>query len=222
MNEEYQDMICELTEATEESIVITSTYNILFTNELALATLVVALFHIKESKHYKQEVKKETKRLEKYRKDFEKRLSEIIGPRGNFYADANQTIEDECNEHLDNIRNGMMRAFEKAGHAESELMSYIELARTITEMACVNLDYRINEMKKNGIKESSHLTYLRMTDAFKYIDRISRLTYKGNYVNLNQCEDCVSSLREMEKKLTDANLLAKAIVESNKLNPINE
>ena len=66
-------------EATKNDIQLTSTYNILITNELALSYITSAISYIKESPKYRQRIKQETKRLETITQEFEKMMRELNG-----------------------------------------------------------------------------------------------------------------------------------------------
>ena len=220
MDEELK--VCDVQEACKEDILLTSIYNIIFTNDLACSRIADAVYHIKQSGKYRQLIKKETNRLQQLTKEFEKMMSWIAGPRLGFMADANQVVEDECKIHIDGMRLGMKREFKKVGHSNPDMMSHIEMARTFSEMACVNLDCRIKEMLTRGVPEANRMKYMRMTDIFKAVDRLCELLYEGGNIDLNKNELCISSLRLIEVKLTDANLIAKAIVDSENINMENK
>ena len=219
-------IVQEITKACKEDILLTSIYNILFTNDLAFGRIAELIYQLKISNQYKLRIKQETTRLLKQVKELEKIITEVAGPRIEFLADANQVIEEKCNPHIKLMRIGMNREFKNSGHPHPKLMSYYEAARTLTEMACVNLDYRIKEMNERGIPGAKRVSYLRMTEIFKSIDRLGDLLLVGangqNKVkgfNLNTNALCMSSIKLLEAILTDAETIGKAISEGERLNP---
>ena len=227
MNEAEDPIIKEVTEAATEDIALTATYNILFTNDLAFSRIAELIYQVKKSPYYKQEVKKDVNRIFLARKEFETRITQVIGPQIEFFSDTTQTIEEECSSYITQMRNHICEELQKAGHPNAVLMSYAETAYTLTQLACVNLDYRIREMKQRRVPECERIKWLRITGIYQLVGSFCRILNKAtkcnqhiDFVDLNQCEGCKSALRSLEKKLTDAHVIARAIAEGEKNNPI--
>lgn len=225
MNEE-EFQVTTVEEACKGDIMLTSTYNIIFTNELACSEVNNLLSKVRKSPYYRQNIKKETKLLLNIYQDFERMMKRVAGPRIYFLSDASQTVEEECGPFVDMMRDSLRKRFEDAGHPESELMGCAETARVMTQLACSNLDYRINEMEKRGINEARLVSYMRMTSVFNQTAYLTDLLYQqtkgGKFLGGVDCsKDFLSlkSIRSIEKRLTDANLIAKAIRTGSELNP---
>lgn len=217
MNEELRTGSVE--EATKNDIQLTGTYNILITNELALSYITSAISYIKESPKYRQRIKQETKRLETITQKFEEMMREIYGPRTGFLSDVAQFIEDECKVNIQQIETAMYEGFKNINHSRPLTMATIEIARTLCELAVVNHKYRIKEMIERGVTDTNQLNYLKMSDMLKSTTRLAELYFEGGNINLNKSLICKTALRMIERKLTDAKLIAQAIVEADKLNP---
>lgn len=206
-------------EVSINDIQLTGTYNILITNELALSWITTAISYIKESPKYRQRIKQETKRLETITQKFEEMMREIYGPRTGFLSDVAQFIEDECKVNIQQIETAMYEGFKILNHSRPLTMAAIEIARTLCELAVVNHKHRIKEMTERGVTDTNQLNYLEMADMLKSTTRLAELYFEGGNINLNKSLICKTALRMIERKLTDAKLIAQAIVEADKLNP---
>lgn len=218
MNEDVY--VCSLDEATDENITVTCIYNIILTNDLACARVANFLYHIKKSPQYKQQVKQEVKRLEKLTKTYERILMEVAAVRGEFLSDITQTAEEELGRDIELLRYSIEHEFLKSKCSNARLMSYVELACIMCQYACISLDKRIQEMKARNIPDAERVSYLRITDIFKSVSRLSEMLFEGGYVRLNNSFSCRTGLHIIEKKLTDAHLIAKAINTADALNPV--
>lgn len=64
--------------------VIGCTYNILFTNDIAITTVIEAVEAVRKSDRYRQETKRITNVIDRLRGKYEKMLFEVIGDRSGF------------------------------------------------------------------------------------------------------------------------------------------
>lgn len=220
MNEE--ENVCSLDEATDENITVTCIYNIILTNDLACARVASFLYHVKKSPQYKQQVKQEVKRLEKLTQIYERMLIEVAAVRAGFLSDVTQTSEEELDRDIELLRYSIEHEFLKSKCSNARLMSYVELAYIICQYACLSLDKRIQEMKARNIPDAERVSYLRITDIFKSVSRLSEMLFEGGCVRLNNSFSCKTGMRIIEKKLTDAHLIAKAINAADALNPAED
>lgn len=208
-----------LEEATPKDFELTCIYNAIATNELAFAQLTEAISFIKQSAKYQKQVKQETNRLEKYLKDFEKKMTQVVGSRIWYMSDVVQIIQDECQVNTDQILEAMTREFEKQNHSYPSMMASIELARTYCELAVLSLKKRIQEMAAKGIEDHDNISWLDITKLLSQSTTVCELLFEGGYINLNKNLMCKTALCLIERKLTDCKLIARAINESYKLNP---
>ena len=91
----------------------------------------------------------------------------------------------------------------------------------MAELACLSLDKRIEEVRPYN-KEVTGITYLRLTDTLKVLDELSDILYKGGYCDLNQSDNCKRGMAIIQRKLTDCDIISRAINESDKLNPAGD
>ncbi len=208
-----------LEEATLADFEVTCIYNAIVTNELAFAQLTEAIDLIKNSTKYKKQVKQETNRLAKYLKDFERRMDRVAGARIGYMSDVAQIVQEECQVNTDQMLEAMAREFEKVNHSYPEMMASIELARTYCELAVLSLKRRMQEMEKKGIKDFDNISWLDQTKLLNHSTTVCELLFEGGVVNLNKNLMCKTSLTMIERKLTDCKLIARAMNESDKLNP---
>lgn len=81
--------------------VIGCTYNILFTNDIAITTVIEAVEAVRKSDRYRQETKRITNVIDRLRGKYEKMLFEVIGDRSGFFADANEAFLEDVQKHVD-------------------------------------------------------------------------------------------------------------------------
>lgn len=63
---------------------------------------------------------------------------------------------------------------------------------------------------------------LSKTQVFKVLDELSDILYRGGYCNLNQSDNCKRGMAIIQRKLTDCDIISRAINESDKLNPADK
>ena len=152
---------------------------------------------------------------------YEKKINKIAGNRAFFMADANQYVADEVQPDLLKMEYFIKMEFDKCRIENSALLAKVELARCMAELACLSLDKRIEEVRPYN-KEVTGITYLRLTDTFKVLDELSDILYRGGYCNLNQSDNCKRGMAIIQRKLTDCDIISRAINESDKLNPADK
>lgn len=221
-DKDMEELVRNEGKATPEQFALTATYNILVTNELMIAQVYEAIYHIKHSDQYKQKVKQMTNQLEKMRINQEKKLEEVAGHRIAFLSDVAQIVQDECQVNIDQLIEAITEEFAKINHPYPRLMAQVELARTFSELSIINLDLRYKELVERNVPEPKHIQWLRNEEFLRVTTRLSELLFKGGVVNLNKNLMCKTALRMLETKLTDVKLIARIISESNKLNPAKD
>lgn len=224
MSDTEKDMeeLANSTNPTPEQFALTATYNILVTNEVMLAQIYEAIYHVKHSDQYKQKVKQVTNQLENIRAKIEKKIEEVAGPRIAFLSDVAQMVQDECQVNIDQIIEAITKEFDKINHPYPRLMAQVELARTFSELAIINLDLRYKELVERNVPDPKHIKWLKNKELLQLTTQLSELLFKGGTINLNKNLMCKTALRMIEIKLTDVKLIAKSITESNKLNPAKD
>ena len=193
-----------------ENITLAAIYNILFTNDIVCSLIVEMLSALRKSGLCRFRVKQQGNKLE-----------QLAGNRAFFMADANQYVADEVQPDLLKMEYSIKMEFDKCRIENSALLAKVELARCMAELACLSLDKRIEEVRPYN-KEVTGITYLRLTDTFKVLDELSDILYRGGYCNLNQSDNCKRGMAIIQRKLTDCDIISRAINESDKLNPADK
>ena len=150
-----------------ENITLAAIYNILFTNDIVCSLIVEMLSALRKSGLCRFRVKQQGNKLEQLMLQYEKKINTIAGNRAFFMADANQYVADEVQPDLLKMEYSIKMEFDKCRIENSALLAKVELARCMAELACLSLDKRIEEVRPYN-KEVTGITYLRLTDTFKY------------------------------------------------------
>lgn len=193
------------------SAVIGCTYNILFTNDIAITAVIEAVEAVRKSAFYRQETKRITNVIDNLRRKYEKMLFEVIGDRSGFFADANDIFFEDVQKHVDILYYSIKGVFDKHSLDDSALLARCELARTMCEFSCIQLDKREEELRQvdSRFKRAS-IGYLRLTALHKELDRLMRTFGIPCTVNLDT-DTCRSAINVLSVKLCDARIIAKAI-----------
>lgn len=204
-----------------ENITLAAIYNVLFTNDIVCALVVDMLNALRKSGLCRFQAKQQSNKLENPTRQYEKRINKIVGHRAFFMADANQFIADEIQPDLFKMEYSIKLEFDKCHIENSGLLAKLELTRCMAKLACLSLDSRIKEVHPYN-KDVAGITYLRLTDIYKVLEDLSNLLYKGCYCDLNQSENCKRGMTIIQRKLTDCDIISRAINESDKLNPADD
>ena len=228
-----------------DNVTLTAVYNILFTNDVVCGLVVDFISQLKKSPYYRFNVKQQAKRIENEMQKYEKRIAEISGKRIFFMADANEVIAEELQPDLlkmeysiksefdkhklndsaksefdkHKLNDSAKSEFDKHKLNDSALLAKMELTRCMCELSCLSLDKRIEEVTPYN-QDVKRLTYLRLTALFSYVDGLSNILYQSKeYINLNESSNCKMAMQIIQRKLTDCNIISRAISTSDKLNP---
>lgn len=202
-----------------ENYTLTAVYNILFTNDIVCGLVVDFISELKKSSYYRFNVKQQAKRIESEMKKYEKRIAEIAGKRIFFMADANEVISEELQPDLLKMEYSIKSEFDKHKLKDSALLAKMELTRCMCQLSCLSLNKRIEEVTPYN-KDIKRLTYLRLTTLFKYIDELSDILYQcKEYIDLNESKNCQTAMQIIQRKLTDCNIISRAINTSEEFNP---
>ena len=150
-------------------------------------------------------------------------MGEVFGETVYFFSDAVQIIEEELDPCFQELKEHMTEEFTRSNSSEPELMAALELAFFLTDYARVNFDKRIEELRSRHIPDCKNLEYLRSIKDFSPLIReLLHLVYDGNFMDLNNNQSCLLAVRNIERKLTDVQLIARALEEAKGLLDTNE
>ncbi len=194
-----------------ESMVILCTYNILFTNDIVISSVIDGLAALRRSPYYAHQVKQAAGMVDKQRVRYERRLNEGIGNRADFFADANETFVHDVNHHVEVLYYCIKRTFDRERLEQAQVLSRVELARTLCQFACVQFDLRMKELQKADMQfRSLSIGYLRLTGLLKALDRMMAAFRLNRVIDLNTDETNLA-IETLGRKLVDGNIIANAI-----------
>lgn len=194
-----------------ESLVIATTYNILFTNDIVCGLVVEAIGKTKKSPLYKQKTKQLLNMCSAEQRKYESFINRLIGDRDEFFANANDSFREDVDKHLNVLYYSIKQAFDKSRIEHSDVISSLEVSRTMCEFSCAQFDKRIEELKQadNQFKGFA-LEYMRMTPLLQKLHEVMRSLNIPVTVDLNTT-NCTTAINVLSKKLADGGIIAKAI-----------
>lgn len=197
--------------AENEAMVIGCTYNVLFTNDIVIGLTIEAVESIRKSPLYRFDTKRKVNIVEKDRLKYERMINEVIGNTSSFFADANDIFLEDIQKHVDILYYSIKREFDKVNLSFSDIIARMELARTLCEFSCLQLDKREEELQEKDKRfKKFGIDYLRLTNLLRSLSETMKTLNVPCMVNLNT-EECTKAINILSVKLADANTIAKAI-----------
>lgn len=197
--------------AENEAMVIGCTYNVLFTNDIVIGLTIEAVESIRKSPLYRFDTKRKVNIVEKDRLKYERMINEVIGNTNSFFADANDIFLEDIQKHVDILYYSIKREFDKVKLSFSDIIARMELARTLCEFSCLQLDKREEELQEKDKRfKKLGIDYLRLTNLLRSLSETMKTLNVPCTVNLNT-EECTKAINILSVKLADANTIAKAI-----------
>ena len=197
--------------AENEAMVIGCTYNVLFTNDIVIGLTIEAVESIRKTPLYRFDTKRKVNIVEKDRLKYERLINEVIGNTSSFFADANAIFLEDIQKHVDILYYSIKREFDKVNLSFSDIIARMELARTLCEFSCLQLDKREEELQEKDKRfKKFGIDYLRLTNLLRSLSETMKTLNVPCTVNLNT-EECTKAINILSVKLADANTIAKAI-----------
>lgn len=197
--------------AENEAMVIGCTYNVLFTNDIVIGLTIEAVESIRKSPLYRFDTKRKVNIVEKDRLKYERMINEVIGNTSSFFADANDIFLEDIQKYVDILYYSIKREFDKVNLSFSDIIARMELARTLCEFSCLQLDKREEELQEKDKRfKKFGIDYLRLTNLLRSLSETMKTLNVPCTVNLNT-EECTKEINILSVKLADANTIAKAI-----------
>ena len=194
-----------------ENIVVASTYNILFTNDIVCSLLIESLELLKKTDFFKFKTKQISKQLDNERKRYEKVINQVIGSdKGEFFADANDKFIDNVSKDINTLLYSIKQEMDKNHLDNTQAISKLELCRTLCELSCIQHEMRMNDLiKTDSAFRLFDLSYLKLTNMLRLLEELF-LTLPIKTVDLNT-KQCKLALNIVSTKLSDVNIIANAI-----------
>lgn len=194
-----------------EGYVVACTYNVIFTNDITIGEVVDGIDKLKHTPLYKHRTKQVANEVGKLRKEYESKVFQICADNRWFYADANESFSEEVMNDIEILYYSIKRVFDNAGLVYSDVLARLELARTLAELACVNLDKREQDMYKSDKRLRKYsLMYMRLTKLRDAMNMLMSTFPIPSFVNVDT-EECRMALNALANKLADCRIIAKAI-----------
>lgn len=195
-----------------ESLVVLCTYNILFTNDICCGQMIECLQAMKRTPYYRHSFKRYLNEADKSRREYEKIVNSVIRPDlGEFFADCNDRFVEEVNKHVEMLYWQFKQALDDKALVYFAELARFELARTLTEYACLLFDSRMDELKrKSPMFNGFTMEYLRLSNVKRLMSLASDNLKIGEMVDMNT-ECCTAAFDVLVRKLSDGGIIANAI-----------
>ena len=200
-----------------QAIIVVSVYNTIFTNDICCGQIIDAVDAVKKSKFYKHRMKQCINLIEKEQRRYEKMINAIIGKKDmcNFFADSNDRFLENIEDDITKLHFAFKQVFDREKMEDSSLLAKVEVARTLCEFSCYQLDRRIADLAKVGAEfKNIPLSYLRLTTLSHLLSEAMDEFKPGKKINLD-IDECQRALDVVMIKLGDVNAIANAIHRGN-------
>lgn len=203
--------ITTMKEPTYSDRITVCAYNIMFFNDIAHSSAFDLMSHLKKQPIYRHEIKKIVNTLEKELKKYTSLMKRLSTTReGIFYADICDNMAELIGNDVQKLEYSIKNALDKQKITNSHMLAKIETARCLTWAACINLDMRQKDIRK---ELPVNLSEMRLTPIAKQIERLSSIIYEPNVrnVDFNQDHNCLLAFRIIQKKLLNGHKIADCI-----------
>lgn len=198
-------------------LVLLTTYNILYTNDLAVGASL-------DLKEFVKDCDKETARLIKVllkrTKRYEYMVNDILSKNIMFFRDFNSLMDDTISPIAKRMKFAIIKALKENGEKDYKMLGYIEYARTMIGYASVSVSKKIKECLKIK-KESLDLHFYRLdrkySEDFNYdmlsiVEALSKwATRNCNRFNLNSNEEIMNAYTELDCALNNIKLVSETL-----------
>lgn len=194
-----------------ENLVIVTTYNIIFTNDIVCSNVIEMMQDLKKNNLYKKEVKMYANKIEAERKKYERLLNSILGDSSDFFADANDLFVEEVQNSVDSLYWAIKGILDKNNVDNSAIIAKMELMRTLCDFSCAQYKQRINDLVKvNPRFKGFHVDYMNMETMNKYAFEMMKHVKVGKTINLNT-KEVELAMDVLAMKLANPEIIAKSI-----------
>ena len=102
-------------------------------------------------------------------------------------------------------------ALNSVGTENSKFVALTEVARTMVGYSVLNVEKRVEECLKFK-KDSVHLRGYKLNDMLRVAENFSDwVSRKCKKLDLNKCENVMNAYRELDKVLTDREVISNAL-----------
>lgn len=198
-------------EPTYSDRITVCAYNLMFFNDIAHSSAFDLMAYMKKQPIYRHEIKKIVNNLGKELKKYTSLMKSLSTTKdGLFYADICDNMADVIGNDVQKLEYSIKNALDKEKIENSSMLAKIETARCLTWGACINLDMRQKDIRKEIPVD---LSQMRLTSIAKQIEQLSSILYerKSRTVDFNQDQNCLLAFRIIQKKLLNGHNIADCI-----------
>lgn len=195
-------------------VLTTAIYNIVYVNDLACASVINLMDKVKNQD---KETQKIFGALVKRQRAYEKEFSNILVKEQDFLAEYNSYMDEKIQDKLEAFQKAMIYSFTSRRYENAEFIALVEVMRTIVGYSVLSVEKRIQECLKYN-KDSVNLRYYKLNEMKKIAENLSDWTKrKCKGINLNNEEDVITAYRELDKALTNSEIINEALFKAKDL-----
>lgn len=200
----------ELLLEEHSSTIVFYIYTMLFTNQIACNLIADLDIYFENEGLFKREIKKDIKLIKSTSLQFEDRMFTVYGNKEDYFVSSFQRLIHEVKPSLDVLFYSIEKEVIDAKHKVS--IGRLEQAITLTALACKIRQERVDKLQAISTFFPT-LDYLDMNQLLRMLDKLSMKTNRelNRTVDLNISEDCKLALKAVVRKLTNPELIRKAI-----------
>lgn len=197
-------------------MVLPITYNILFVNDISCGLVIDSLSMLKNNNDiFSFKTKMYAKKVDLARACYEKKINTVIGKRcGELFADNNEDFLEEVKKDIDVLYFSIKNVYDKEKMPYSDLLSKLEMTRTILEYSCNMVDNRMKELKGvDDVFNIVNIGYMRLTNLLRLFNLMMDSLKIRNGVCLNE-KGCNMSMKVIDTDFSDMDKIYKVIMKN--------
>lgn len=192
--------------------IIIAIYNILYVNDLACACVIDLQDYI--NKIQDKETQKIYGALRKRQRSYEEIICGVLENQLDKFAEYNSYMDEHVQPLLSRLTDEITNLLDSCGVENARFIALTETARTIIGYSVINVEKRIKECLYIN-REVVNLRQYKLSEferiANNLCDWVSR---KCKNLNLNESVDILNRYKELDKTLTDCNIINESIIKS--------
>jgi hypothetical protein len=190
-----------ITKEQEERLLLYATYSILYMNDMACFAIQqlkqrVATLDSESRKIYGALLKRERTYIEN--------ITRVVDTKMDYYCDFCSEMDNLCDSSYDDFKHALKHAYSQANITDSDLMSQIEIMRSIVELSVIGGTNIINNTAKYLPKARWLENYI-LNDIMRVANNFSHWVYrkipKDISINLNEDSDVMQKFHALSEKL---------------------
>lgn len=191
-------------------------------NGLAITALHLACDKVKESKIYKQKVKKLTELLVGRIEEHDILVRRIFGNSTDYIKDFEYKVSCELKKDVETLVYRIRYIFQSYKIPDADVYARTEVARTLTQLACIQSEIRAEDYMKQGVDVRGFAKKNGLNDIHRAINQLCTAAYPHIEANIGKDEVCMRLGENICEKLGRGEIIASAIKYADEENPDEE